>query len=95
MKWDFQYFPLYLRLNVISDVNYDCKEILKLSFNNNYTNSTDAWVENMDSRWQDYLVWFSPDWFILKTISLGGSCDGSLGIFRFYRKMLDDICDQV
>ena len=39
-----------------SEVNYDCKEILKLSFNNNYTNSTDAWVENMDSRWQDYLV---------------------------------------
>lgn len=39
-----------------TEVNYDCKEILKLSFNNNYTNSTDAWVENMDSRWQDYLV---------------------------------------
>ena len=39
-----------------SNKQVDCKEILKLSFNNNYTNSTDAWVENMDSRWQDYLV---------------------------------------
>ena len=75
-------------------MNYDCNEILKLSFNNNYTNSTDAWVENMDSRWQDYLVSDISSTWRKWNIILGGSSDGGLGVFWIYWEMFNDLCHQ-
>ena len=79
----------------VSEVNYDCKEILKLSFNNNYTNSTDAWVENMDSRWQDYLVRATLKYWARLKIILGCCSDGGLGVFWINWKNFDDLCHQV